>query len=283
MDTPERWQLPSRNRIHTDSKIVFDGVAARKNNGQLADLWDEVWILWDKLKEKGWQLIVLKVKAHTTDSDLAEGKITLYNREGNNHADHWADDAAEENQISWQQANFTQVHDATAWLIHQRMIAICQEFLPQFKAKIPVDENKQIRHYHSPLDLELGNIGHEIVQIDKDLYNCGNCGQSWHRRERNHMIFKGQCPGPTLWEGNTMPYHGEKPIIAPKQSQIMFLGAELHSSHHIVWFRGCTYCNKCGVFSRDRVGGKFKRECLLKPRDIQGYTRLKNMNLGTYP
>jgi hypothetical protein len=80
-----------------------------------------------------------------------------------------------------------------------------------------------------------------------------------------------------------MPYHGEKPIIAPKQSQIMFLGAELHSTHRIVWFRGCTYCNKCGVFSKDRVGGKFRRECLLKPRDIQGCARLKNMKAGIYP
>ena len=53
---------PGELDIHTDSKVVFDGVRHQKRNGVLSELWYELWNRWETLIDLGWILRVKKVK-----------------------------------------------------------------------------------------------------------------------------------------------------------------------------------------------------------------------------
>ena len=78
--------------------------------------------------DSGWNIHLGKVKAHTTEEDVANGFITQVDRHGNQRADHWAGMAAAEAQVPESDKNLVDWIDATAWIIQRRLLAVYTKF-----------------------------------------------------------------------------------------------------------------------------------------------------------
>ena len=83
-----------------------------------ADLWD---LIWAKVEDLGGQAIdIMKVKGHATDADVEAGRVTKWQKAGNDHADHFAcmGSALAEHISSTPEArrSFAQAKDWYAWL-----------------------------------------------------------------------------------------------------------------------------------------------------------------------
>ena len=89
-------------QVYTDNKAVYDGVIAKRKPA--ADhfniLWQDLWVLWNQVKDKGWVVILFKVKGHANAGHVIEGIITEKQRFGNHLADHWAGKAAKEHDVN---------------------------------------------------------------------------------------------------------------------------------------------------------------------------------------
>ena len=116
--------------IRTINKAVYDGFVARKRptTDHFNILWEEVWLLWNQVKEKGWVVVLFKVKGHANAGHVIEGLITERDRFGNHLADHWAGKAAKEHDVPWDRQKRNEVTDATCWTIQARILAIVDEF-----------------------------------------------------------------------------------------------------------------------------------------------------------
>ena len=99
--------------VFTDSKLVYDGIRSRKapDDTHFGQVWVEIWELWKQVHELGWVITVHKVKAHTTQEDVDEGRITEEDREGNRLADAWAKKAVAKYQVKWDKKNCNDVEN----------------------------------------------------------------------------------------------------------------------------------------------------------------------------
>ena len=202
-----------------------------------AELWFEVWEIIDALRERGYTIRVHKVKAHTTEVDIANGIITHEHRKGNDIANHWGGKRAEINQLSEINRRGIDLIDSQSWCIQRRVLAICHEFHSETKKEpreepCPVDRSK--------LNEEILELGHAI-QVEKGgpnaVYKCGHCCQTWTTKTKRVIIDQGRCQGPGLWKGlNTS--RPDRPQVAEAGCDILFHGQKLDRSHTFAWWRG---------------------------------------------
>jgi hypothetical protein len=131
---------PTTINCYTDNQAVFDGYkkGPKIGHGSLDDLWEELWITWKEVYNKGWIILLHKVKSHTGIPDIGV-TIRAEHRTGNALADHWAGEAAKRHNISQDDANIKGLIDATAWKIQTRLIAVCQSYLVHGKS------NKEVK------------------------------------------------------------------------------------------------------------------------------------------
>ena len=63
--------------VYTDNKAVYDGFVARKRpaTDHINILWEEVWLLWNQVREQGWVVVLFKVKGHANAGHVLEGLI----------------------------------------------------------------------------------------------------------------------------------------------------------------------------------------------------------------
>ena len=79
-------------RIHVDNSSVVKGFAAGKSetvtaNNPAADLWR---LFWNLIEDFGRGVEILKCKGHATQLDIAEGRATVFTKNGNDGADRYA-------------------------------------------------------------------------------------------------------------------------------------------------------------------------------------------------
>jgi len=266
--------------IHTDAKIVLDGVnkGPKVKHGENGDLWEELWDVYQELVDKGWIYNILKVKAHTTHDDVISGKISKYDQDGNGIADNWAGKGADINQIP--DAKYDEINwiDATVWLVQSRIIAICQEFLVHEK----VVKDVKIPFRNNTYDIQIARLGHEIIAgHNKRNHKCGRCGQSWNDLTKKGFINCGTCPGPQIW-GNLPNNYMDGPNKIPIGSSLIWAGRKIDKSHRLAYHRGIIYCVSCGHFSHTRVEA-LGAKCKLKPDSLQNERRLNSILQGKCP
>ena len=86
---------------------------------------------------KGWIVILYKVKAHCGNAELAKGHIKFIELKGNAYADIWAGKGSEINEVPWAKKSIVGMIDATAWLVQNRILAICTLFLEKWGGHTP--------------------------------------------------------------------------------------------------------------------------------------------------
>jgi len=267
--------------VHTDSKIVYNVFLKGRHvvkSRSMGALWDECWDLWEQLMLKGWEIQLLKVKAHATEEMLEEGIVTQEHAQGNALADHWAGKGADINEPENGTQLIVKKLDTYAWLIKSRIIAVCQEFLEKREDK---DEEERPPPLPRPcLNDFISDLGHEVIQVDRWNYECGRCGQSWRAGTKGTFIQKGECPGPLIW-GKALP-NRDLPIAPPYGSEITLKGTTIHPSHHLAWRAGYIVCFLCGAYATDRVEN-LAEKCVLKPRHAVAKFRQKRILEGNNP
>ena len=60
------------------------------------------------------------------------------------------------------------------------------------------------------------------------------------------------------------------------------MGAFIHESHKLAWFRGVVYCLKCAASGVKQVPSKLKSKCQMRPGNAQGIAKLKSLKNGEY-
>jgi hypothetical protein len=266
--------------ILTDSKIVYEAMNTQNRTIKhtlIGEFTQQCYEELDSATAKGWTITIQKVKAHTDEDDIAQGRISKFDRVGNDIADHWAGHGAMLHQLSEQAINILNTIDATAWSIQRRLIAICQEYLTHDKYV-----KKERKAPSSPLDNDITNHGHAIDASHPSIICCSACGQTWKKATKRSMLHP--CPGPAIW--------GLPPITpqAPWRPcpTITHLGKKLHHTHRLAWKRGVFYCVNCGGYSINRVGALVK-ECRMKcsARNSQALTDINNdicpSHIGHWP
>jgi hypothetical protein len=263
----------------TDSKIVYDAMnktRSRKHTHTLiGDMTHACWETIEEANKKGWNFTITKVKAHTDEEDITAGRITKYDRVGNDLADHWAGHGALIDQIPDTTKNIVNTIDATAWTIQKRLITICMNYLEHEKYTPKEPKPRQ----GSILDTSIEAHGHTIMYTpgtNSKESICGECGQTWTKNTRQEMLH--QCPG-TIW--GTPPQDIEAPWRPYHSKGIIYKGKRLHRTHKLAWIRGIMYCTVCGSYTITKVGS-LARQCRMT-RSTNGKRVMTDINNGTCP
>ncbi len=163
-------------------------------------------------------------------------------------ADTWARKGAEINQVPWTKKSIVNEIDATAWLIQDRIMAVCTLFLE--KHERPKDRLAKAR-YDPIVALELlGHIPSEHFR--RDLSKCTICGISWHRRNSKKVASFGRCNRLATYACNQEDWFHATPCPiwrTLEDSRLVFNGSVVHQTHCIRWVRGVIFCNRCGHYS----------------------------------
>ena len=194
--------------------------------------------------------------------------------------------------------------DQKAWLVLKRIAAVAA-MLPQQSKAPPIEAPPP----PAPLDAAIARLGHVAVpgrcswthvqhsdegyeghsvpvsrEQAKQLYHCQVCGASWTRRTKRALINAGPCPGDNIW-AHSLPPSLDAPWIYPRASRqpVCWLGATIHLSHALQYYRGCVYCNVCGARSARQVAQALCAPCLLRPTSDRVARRLKSMRRGVWP
>ncbi len=111
-------------------------------------------------------------------------------------ADTWAGKGAEINEVPWTKKSINNEIDATAWLVQDRIMAVCTLFLGKSER---VRDHIARPRYDPVAMLELlGHIPSEHHR--KDWMKCTLCGISWHKRNSRSVAQYGRCTTKSLCE-----------------------------------------------------------------------------------
>ena len=139
-------------------------------------------------------------------------------------------------------------------------------------------KEKKARKHHSPLNATLANLGHNLVTHEDGWQECMVCCQRWHKRQRQSIITRGNCPGAPVWDEGPLP---EIPRILPKGSSH---GSKVvHRSHRVAYKRGLIICLRCGALSHGTKVVHLNEECRGKPRSPWASGCLEKFRKGVHP
>ncbi len=236
------------------------------------------------MMSKGWIVILYKIKAHCGNAELAKGQIKFRDLKGNAYADIWAGKGAEINEVPWAKKSIVGMIDATAWLVQNRIIAVCTLFLEKWmgkkKAPLPRIRNDPIAVLES-----LGHIPSEHIR--PKWCKCTLCGITWHTRNSMKVAALGKCAPHRVtideWVKNTPKSEWQ----SMEQPPFSFNGAVVHLTHCIRWKRGVIYCIKCGCYSITVMKG-LSLPCAVKSKgrgalNTSAKFRLRKFMEGSFP
>jgi len=216
----------------------------------------------------------VKVKAHTTEDDLAKGRygITVFTREGNDLADAAANQAAEEAAVPSIETREVQAQDASGYVILRRLVTINMHC-------VKLDVYK----YDKTLDAKLDWKGsmcktaflnehfrattHTYVALS-DGWKCTVC-RTFTSRALLESWLSTPCPG------EVQTYRGIRS------------GRRLvHYTHNLRQTRGVLWCKSCGFFAVHRCDLLAdKRKCigLVRMPTPAGQAFLQRISRGLPP
>ena len=137
--------------IISDNKAVVDGFyrGPKTGQGNMDDLWERFWAIYIVAQTAGWEVSLQKIKSHTLEPKSEDESIDLEDmpyehRLGNSYADYWAEVAAKTVACDLGHRKTVSLNDASGWLIRNRLLCICQNFLPQHKKELHLRKNLNI-------------------------------------------------------------------------------------------------------------------------------------------
>jgi hypothetical protein len=246
---------PTEIKVVTDNKAVYDGYSKgrRGKSGHCDDLWDIVWPLYDKIVDRGWTVILYKIKSHTDFRKMLKEEIPYDFFCANAAADKWADQAAADVQVSGEGHDFT---DARAWKIQDRLVTIYQQYCDGGKPKGREDTHPT---RESPIS-KLEKLGH-IVLEEAGRRKCAICLSTWRPGREAAVIKCGRCTG----LAPKIEYIGPDGTMCTIENEGLHInGRSIHGSHCITWKRGLLYCSKCGYYTTGVVRN-LGLPCPMKP------------------
>jgi hypothetical protein len=223
--------------VVSDSEYVVKGVhkGPGESHSRNQDLWE---LLWDTLAEREGGLDVAKVKSHPT-THQAKG-FPASHLLANEAADIEASRGAELASLPVRIVKAVQEVDRVAWHVQNRLVAITQHILSNYREPRPrVNLKKRVRESAERGFREaLGETQHDVREYPTHV-KCGKCYRSGP---------KGQA---RLW------------LKLPCNRHLPF---GLHPSHfrHFGVYRGLPVCFRCGSFARTRLVN-LKKECPDRP------------------
>ena len=260
--------------VVSDSAYVVNEFA-KLQHGQMPmkhrDLWARVkrHVLNDKRRIR-----CVKVKAHTTEDDLAEGKygITVFTREGNKLADTAADDAAKLAAICPVTIREIRSQDAAGYVVMRRLVAINMHCV-----RLEVCKRQQVvesgialrdRRLGTALHAEyLKATTHQVVALS-DGWKCTVC-RSFTARANLQQWCTTPC----------------RKVISDTRGTRFGRGV-VHYTHNIRHTRGVLWCKSCGFFSVKRCEGLAKK-CLcvglVRHPTPAGHEFIRRMGSGIPP
>lgn len=231
---------------HTDSQYVHDKFCrestsdAAANLAANADLWKEVWA-----HKAMRDVVVRKVKAHATEQDVQEGRISREDRQGNMLADAAAARAQTLVRVDPLLAVRVRARDQRTRQILKRLLAI-------FEYHVQTSDPQAVRRHILPggssaeprirVPRVLPTNEHELVKSGRG-YHCRVC-KGWAPingllrwlREHTHC-HRATVLYPSGWAHAT--------ILAP----VPIGGRTVHPSHRLHYYGGLYFCGKCGCYS----------------------------------
>jgi len=184
----------------------------------------------------------VKVKAHTTEDDLAKGKygITDYTREGNNLADEAANYAAEEAAVPAIEIREVRAQDASGYVILRRLGAVNMHC-------VRLDAYK----YDKALD----------AKLDWKGSRCGTAFFNEHFRATTHTyVALSDGWKRTVCRTFTSRALLESWLTTPCPGEVQtYRGIRhgrrlVHYTHNLRQTRGVLWCKSCGFFAVHRCG-----------------------------
>ena len=262
--------------IYTDNQAVYNGFCAgyKVKHGSMGDLWAQFWMIYQTLQLMGWIIILHKVKSHTTIEDMSKGKISFYDRLGNGMADTWAGHGAAIQGLPDTKKSILSWIDGRSWLIQSRIIAAVQ----LFSAKSDRDTDAKLDQPRLKVD-PLEKLGH-IPAKEGLTWSCCLCGLTWTTAAIKRVVSLGRCPGPMQWEEE--PHLDCQTWRKKPGSRLTINGMEIHRTHSLEWYRGVTYCIKCGHYSSGRKLRNLAFTCRLRVAPSAKY-RLNRIRTKKYP
>jgi len=216
----------------------------------------------------------VKVKAHTTEDDLAQGKygITVFTREGNNLADAAANYAAEQAAVCPIKIREMRAQDAAGYVVLRRLVAInmhCVK-LEAYKREKAIEAKlvwKGTRLGTALFNEHLKATSHRCVVLS-DGWKCTVC-RSFTTRAHLEVWLTTPCPGEVSAVRGTR--HGRSVV---------------HYTHNIRQTRGVLWCKSCGFFAIKRcalLASRRRRIGLVRMPTPAGRNFLRRMSLGLHP
>ena len=190
-----------------------------------------------------------KVKSHTT---VAQGN-PLYHILGNDCADHHAKAGAQAHSIDEAEYSRIKKVDYEARRIQNRILAIIEQH--------PRSTTNTTRHNNTTkpptTTSKLQELGHQIEtrNTQQANYHCLLCNQTWSHKIAQAVIQRGHCPGPVSW--GLSNWGG--PWQYPSGHQVLVGTKASHHTHNLYWYKGITFCMRCGHFTTHRAKTKLVR------------------------
>ena len=234
--------------IHVDCKTVVDGwrkgrswcVSASRPD---ADLWAQIW----RIKEDiGPGVEVVKCKGHATESDVLNGVCTRFEKDSNDHADHYAGagvDIAVD--LAPNEKLVQQYKEARRWYLWLATLAADLPTDTQQRQQVPATPRAEkppirlIRHGTMPHTITdgSGELRCEVCQLYVSAHASPAC-----RRAFLGSKCRGSMVASALANGADGKSH------------------RLYKSGDVVW------CFNCGYYSTKRAHNLVKRSCPGHPR-----------------
>ena len=278
---------PRTVTIHSDNKSVVIGFHKGRlamSYGELQAEWMPIFDALDNLTIHGWDINVIKVKGHITSEMIDRGEWQKHHKEGNDRADYYADLGATLNAVSRHDVKVTELQDARAWLMQERLLAIVRNRImlnPTPKRNVLYDQDV-IAHVRDNLDNQLERQEHRLIHFGHKTL-CGCCQQVWHRQSRREILAEGPCPGPELAWGSGLNINPDIPSRLEVGAYPRYGRRPLHVSHNLSYIRGIVYCRTCGCYTSSQRVAKLAEPCRMKPRSATGAWQLRRMKDGLHP
>ena len=168
------------------------------------------------------------------------------------------------------------MNDESGWLIRNRLLCICQHFLPQQKRELQVP----VRHRIDRLKI-LEERGHQVTKSNRKLV-CNLCNSTWPDQGPSGLYSQAQiCSGIPPMGLDLHIGHGNGPrrYLA---TGLHIRGVKVHESHKLAYHKGILFCAKCGCYTNKIVRG-LKAVCRMKPSCAQQQRGLNSLMLGQPP
>ena len=247
--------------IYSDCKYVVDGFHKGKGltiHGSHGDLWS---LLWEACQARTGQVTVVKVKAHTDEDAVQEGRISKYHQQGHRISDTYAGEGAKMHQVDPDIVAQIQDTDVMAARVLQRLLAINLACAKEF----PTQANKRSRADPQPASQprrsggtqaavlkQLAELGHVICpQGNNNTIKCQRCYGHRPLTEAKTWVLAGQCPGPPT--SSTGPPGLPQPPPAGAAPTPAFGRGTIDKSHRTTIIKGVLFCWGCGAYAVKRV------------------------------